>query len=122
MHVISNSIVTRCLFCLPVLILLCGNAIGLIFFDHWPLQERENECEIDFHCRSNKCITRTDFFCAARSKLLKIKYYVYYIAQRGTYFYIFRYLFYSSIQISLATYLSIEDTKEPRLCLCPKRQ
>ena len=41
---------------------------ALAFFDLHRFKTIRNECETNLHCRSRKCVTRTDFLCAARSK------------------------------------------------------
>lgn len=44
------------------------NVDGLFFFGQLPKKVLKNECEHDLHCISRKCVTRTDFLCAAGSK------------------------------------------------------
>ena len=43
---------------------------ALAFFDLHRFKNIKNECETNLHCRSRKCVTRTDFLCAARSKFI----------------------------------------------------
>ena len=43
---------------------------ALAFFDLHRFKNIKNECETNLHCRSSKCVTRTDFLCAARSKFI----------------------------------------------------
>ena len=50
---------------------------ALAFFDLHRFKNIKNECETNLNCRSRKCVTRTDFLCAARSK-----YFLFIIFQR----------------------------------------
>ena len=50
---------------------------ALAFFDVHRFKNIKNECETNLNCRSRKCVTRTDFLCAARSK-----YFLFIIFQR----------------------------------------
>ena len=48
---------------------------ALAFFDLHRIKNIKNECETNLHCRSRKCVTRTDFLCAARSKYFYLLYF-----------------------------------------------
>ena len=47
---------------------------ALAFFDLHRFKNIKNECETNLHCRSSKCVTRTDFLCAARSKCILFRF------------------------------------------------
>ena len=69
----SLSIWTNVALVLTTITMFNEDVSGLLFFNLHPFKELKNECEIDLDCTSNKCSTRTDFICAARSKFKLIK-------------------------------------------------
>ena len=68
----NNPNFSIAVFAVVVFCAMFGTSNGLIFFEKWPIKELKSECNIDSDCTSNRCLSRTDFFCAAKSKITSI--------------------------------------------------